>query len=300
MIEATALVDKFRYALDNKWGYIWGTAGILWTKARQKQKVDYMVNKYGTSWQKNSEAKNDHYYSAAMEGSKWIDHDVADCSGLFVWAFKQLGGSIYHGSNSIYDRYCTAKGDLSAGMRKDGKDLLIGTAVFTNHNGDKTHIGLYVGGGKVIEASGTVAGVCTSNITAGKWKCWGELKDVKYGEQPEPGPTPTPEPQYPTLRKGDKGEWVAVLQQKLMTLGYNLGPCGIDGDFGKATEAALKLFQQDWGLEKDGICGPKSWGMLNSVPLTKESYSVTLTGLDLTQAKAIVNNYPGRSSIKEE
>ena len=54
MIQANALIDKFKYALDNKWGYIWGAAGILWTEARQKQKVNYMVNKYGTTWQKNS------------------------------------------------------------------------------------------------------------------------------------------------------------------------------------------------------------------------------------------------------
>ena len=32
---------------------------------------------------------------AAKEG-------LVDCSGAFVWAFKQLGGSIEHGSNSIY------------------------------------------------------------------------------------------------------------------------------------------------------------------------------------------------------
>ena len=39
MISSAALVEKFQYALDNKFGYIWGTAGILWTKAKQKQKL---------------------------------------------------------------------------------------------------------------------------------------------------------------------------------------------------------------------------------------------------------------------
>ena len=193
-ISAAALVEKFKYAIANQWGYIWGTAGVQWTQTKQTQKVNYMVSTYGTSWQKNSEAKQDKYYSAALYGSKWIGHMVADCSGLFKWAFSQLGGSIAHGSNSIWDRYCTAKGKLSAGKRTDGKELLPGTAVFTGTDSDKPHIGLYVGDGRVVEASGTQAGVVYSNVNAGKWKYWGELKNVEYSNQPEPQPSPEPVP----------------------------------------------------------------------------------------------------------
>ena len=32
-IKAADLVAKFQYALDNKWGYIWGSAGAKWTDA---------------------------------------------------------------------------------------------------------------------------------------------------------------------------------------------------------------------------------------------------------------------------
>jgi len=81
---------------------------------------------------------------------------VADCSGLFTWAFKQLGGFMYHGSNTMWNKYCTAKGKLVNGRRSDGKELKPGTAVFVLKNGDdRSHVGLYIGGGKVIEASGT-------------------------------------------------------------------------------------------------------------------------------------------------
>ena len=121
MISAAALIEKFQYTLDNQWGYIWGAAGDLWTASKQKQKVDYMVHKYGTSWQKNSEAKDDNYYRTAMYGAKWVNHYVADCSGLFYWAFKQLGGYMYHGSNTMYRNYCTSKGKLSGGKRTDGR-----------------------------------------------------------------------------------------------------------------------------------------------------------------------------------
>ena len=31
MIQAADLIAKFQYALDDNWGYIWGTAGVMWT-----------------------------------------------------------------------------------------------------------------------------------------------------------------------------------------------------------------------------------------------------------------------------
>ena len=295
-IKASALIEKFQYALANHWGYIWGTAGVEWTQAKQNQKVQYMVNKYGSDWKKNAEAKNDNYYGAAMYGSKWIGHTVADCSGLFAWAFKQLGGSIAHGSNSIYDRYCTSdKGKITDNNRGT---LAPGTAVFVNKNGNKSHIGLYVGNGKVIEASGTQAGVCTSNLSAGKWTYYGRLKNVEYGESPTPpSPTPPDPDQKPTLRRGSKGEYVTLLQTKLVQKGYSVGSCGIDGDFGRATENAVKQFQRDHGLNDDGVVGKLTWDAIEQ----QESnlYTVTIPSLPKYKAEALVNSYPG-ASMKAE
>ena len=301
MIQAEALVDKFRYALDNHWGYIWGTAGILWTAAKQQQKIDYMISKYGANWQKNADAKSDNYYSAAMYGSKWEGHRVSDCSGLFAWAFKELGGSIAHGSNSIYDRYCTSdKGKLTADLKKE---LLPGTAVFTGDAKAHGHIGLYVGGGKVIEASGTQAGVITSNITAGKWTYYGLLKNVDYGGESAdlppsaPADEQTPVQTFPTLKKGNKGEYVKLLQNELIVRGYPLPRYGADGDFGSETEKAVKQFQRDHGLKVDGIAGSKTWAALEGAqkaPEKPKTYTVTVTGLNKATAEEIVKKYGGK------
>ena len=114
----------------------------------------------------------------AEYGSQWIGKHVIDCSGMFYWAFKQLGGYMYHGSNTMWSKYTTSKGTLSKGKRTDGKELLPGTAVFKNRGTDYYHVGLYVGDGKVIEAQGTRTGVTTSKITT--WHAWGELKGVNY------------------------------------------------------------------------------------------------------------------------
>lgn len=65
-----------------------------------------------------------------------------------------------------------------------------------------------------------------------------------------------------TLRKGDEGEAVQLMQRYLLELGYDLGSSGIDGDFGSKTEKALKAFQVACGLEADGEFGPKSHEML--------------------------------------
>ena len=289
MITASDLIAKFQYALDNHWGYQWGTAGVLWTEAKQKQRVNYMVSKYGTNWKKNSEAKNDNYYNAAVYGSKWIGHYVADCSGLFAWAYRQLGGSIAHGSNSIYDRYCSVKGKLTDEKRKS---LRPGTAVFTGDSSKHGHIGLYVGNGKVIEASGTQAGVCVSNITAGKWTYYGELKAVAYDGSVPQDTSP------PTIRKGDKGTEVRNLQKKLLELGYKLPKYGADGDFGSETEAAVKAFQKDWGLTQDGIVGPETQKLLESAPAKEKKYTATVTGLSLEEVKALCNKYP-KTTYKE-
>lgn len=55
----------------------------------------------------------------------------------------------------------------------------------------------------------------------------------------------------PTIWKGSKGKAVAVWQI--------IADAIPDGDFGAETEKATKIFQQQHGLEVDGIVGAKTW-----------------------------------------
>lgn len=180
-IKATDLIIKFQYAYDNKWGYILNTWHTKWTSSLQASKVSYMEKKYGASWKTNKTAEKDDSYTAAMYGDRWIGQWVTDCSGLFYWAFKELGGYMYHGSNTMWNKYCTSKGKLSNGKRTDGQELKPGTAVFVlKGTSNRSHVGLYIGSGKVIEASGTKVGVVITQITNTKWCEWGELKGVIF------------------------------------------------------------------------------------------------------------------------
>ena len=165
MITTQALIEKFQQALSEKWGYIWGTAGVQWTAAKQKEL---------------EQTTDPDREQGRRYGKKWIGHRVADCSGLFSWAFRQLGGTMYHGSNTMYLKWCADKGKLEKGKRTDGKALKPGTAVFVWNGKTYSHVGLYIGDGTVIEAMGTCSGVTTTKVTANKWKYWGELTGVDY------------------------------------------------------------------------------------------------------------------------
>ena len=57
----------------------------------------------------------------------------------------------------------------------------------------------------------------------------------------------------PTLRKGAAGNITKLLQEKLVSLGYNTN--GVDGIFGSGTKAAVIAFQKSNGLVVDGIVG---------------------------------------------
>jgi len=57
-----------------------------------------------------------------------------------------------------------------------------------------------------------------------------------------------------TLRRGDEGPEVLLLQRALAVQG--LSPGALDGDFGPGTEAALIAFQRQTGLAPDGLAGP--------------------------------------------
>jgi len=65
--------------------------------------------------------------------------------------------------------------------------------------------------------------------------------------------------QLQMLRLGSRGVAVKQLQRDLSSLGHRLS---VDGDFGPATERALKQFQRESRLKADGIFGPKTLEMM--------------------------------------
>ena len=119
-----------------------------------------------------------------------------------------------------------------------------------------------------------------------------EVYDSK-GKVVYPVPKAEPVKTNPTLRKGSKGEDVKTLQTKLTNLGYSLG--SIDGSFGGKTEAAVIAFQKDNDLERDGVCGPKTWAALNSA----KYYTAQVTASALNVRSGAGTSYKVNKVIKK-
>jgi peptidoglycan hydrolase-like protein with peptidoglycan-binding domain len=65
------------------------------------------------------------------------------------------------------------------------------------------------------------------------------------------------------LKKGVKGELVKKVQERLSTGGYYNR--AIDGDFGTATETAVKELQKSTSLPIDGVIGERTWFELSKI-----------------------------------
>ncbi len=70
----------------------------------------------------------------------------------------------------------------------------------------------------------------------------------------------TPILKRPTLRIGDKGEFVILLQELLKNMMFYDGAS--DGDFGNKTSLSVKAFQTNNKLTVDGIVGKDTWSAL--------------------------------------
>lgn len=83
----------------------------------------------------------------------------------------------------------------------------------------------------------------------------GALLSTPVSSTPAPPPPPPPPP-YPgsLVKKGSRGDPVKMVQNKV-----GVAP---DGDFGPATELAVKKWQARVGLTQDGVVGPQTWAKM--------------------------------------
>lgn len=208
-----------------------------------------------------------------------------DCRGFTYWVLLQYGIRIEGAGCTTQwndDRNWKAKGMISDGIPDD----VIVCLFYRDKDNPKkmAHTGFGYHG-ETVECS---SGVQYFKKRKAKWTHWAIPAGVD-GEVPE----------YKlTLRNGSKGEWVTKLQTILVQHGYDVGSAGVDGAFGRGTEAAVKSFQRDHGLADDGIVGQKTWAALDS-DSPALYYSVVVPHLTKGKADALAGMYPG-ATITEE
>jgi hypothetical protein len=71
-----------------------------------------------------------------------------------------------------------------------------------------------------------------------------------------------------SIRLGDRGPAVEDIQRRLLQLGYDLGPTGVDGVFLGRTAEAVAAFQTVTGLAEDSVVGPLTWAALVDATFT--------------------------------
>lgn len=196
----------------------------------------------------------------AYARAHFIGKRVSDCEGLiknYLWADSPNEAPVYNSKQDL-----SANGAFEAATVK-GK---IGTipeipGICVRYNG---HVGVYIGGGYVVEARGFDYGCVKTKLKERGWTDWFEHPWIQYNTQPTP--QPTPEVKYvtiemPVLRKGDKSQAVKTMQACLDVYGYGLS---IDGSFGGKSAAALLDFQKKHPAcgTPDSVCGQKTWNAL--------------------------------------
>lgn len=281
------------------WPYIFGDRGEYCTP--QKRQAVHNSHPDQESLISKCQALNGKADSCG--GCKWYPDGKRvrsfDCRGFTYWILLQIYGWKLQGSGATSqwnnDDNWTAKGTIDS----IPEDQLVCLFYPDKTNPKKmAHTGLGFRG-ETVECSNGVQHFTSRNK---KWTHWALPKCVS-GVAPEP-----PDPKKrPTLRKGDQGYYVVMLQEDLTELGYDMGNYGpekdgVDGKFGISTEKAVKQFQQASGLKADGICGPATWAAIDEAlepEPAKERYTVTIPHVTKAEAEGLCKEWSGATMQKE-
>lgn len=267
-VKASAFIAQMKKHLGH--GYVYGTVGQICTvtllKAKQRQYGSAMGNGY---------YQLDGDYSKGL-CAKWLGIWVADCSGLIKAVRRDMTGVYRDVSAQGTYNQCWKTGTIGS------MPMVPGCCVFKWYSSKNRmgHVGMYIGGGYVIESANARVGVIRTRLKG--WSHWGLLDwmehdlpleanspgdaggDLDYpGDNtgPKPGDPPYPDNLPPQVGLGSTGSAVKTLQQALNAKGAN-PKLAVDGSFGPKTLDAVLDFQRANGLDPDGIVGQLTWTQL--------------------------------------
>ena len=236
-----------RKALAEGWRYWYGATGVKCTAELLARKTAQYPEHYKSD--RTARCNRD-----IAEGRM-----AADCIGLakgYMWLDEDTGRQVYK-ANACPD--ASANGMFAQAAEKgDIASMPDVPGLMVRFNG---HTGVYVGGGKVIEARGFNYGVVETEIDRRPWTHWYRLPGLIYEGAARPAEYL---PGNRILRRGLRGGDVKRAQEMLMALGYALPLFGADGDYGAETEKAVRAFQKAANLVVDGLCGPKTIAALTA------------------------------------
>ena len=221
------------------------------------------------------------FYNGKKQGypwcDVWFDWLMVQCFGVET-AKEMLGqpDKSYGAGCGYSAKYYKAKNRFFTKDPKPGDQIFFWDSGKTKvaHTGlvykvDSTKV--YTIEGNTSGASGVVAnggGVCKKSYKLSYARIYGYGRPP-YDDEEDTIPVDVKEEEcnvnVRVLKKGSKGADVKSLQILLIGYGYSCGKAGVDGDFGSATDTAVKSYQNYNKLEVDGIVGQKTWSKLLGV-----------------------------------
>lgn len=245
------------------WPYVWGGYGQFCSPENRRAYADRSACSSAEAEQIRKKCPVLSGKQSACAGCKYYPGGRVrffDCRGFTRWLLQQAGLSLRGaGATSQWndDTNWAEKGPISD-LPPDKVCCL-----FMRQGTKMSHTGMHLGNGVLIHCSGEVK---RGKVTDKGWTHYaipkGLAEEAPVPPAPRQDPAPAPAPLRRLLRKGCRGEDVKELQSALMLLGYDLGKCGADGIFGRKTQAAVKAFQKDEGIQVDGIAGPVTYSKL--------------------------------------
>lgn len=269
-------VRELEAALNRGDGYIMGAYG----QNPRTGYLDLSVTTVKSAWKPTGYFYTQYSGKQRVQALKWRKEctRVWDCNGLAEGIYELYTGTCINArARSNYANWCSIKGTgmIPAAMRKAG------AAVFwSDGSAGSIHHVAYLfkpvkasephGDWYIIEARGVMYGVVKTKLSARKPNFWGIMdKYFDYGMADTTAPTTdTTDPTTGKLgsrilKNGMSGADVKEMQANLIKLGYDCGKWGADGDFGDATEMAVRRFQTQEDLAPDGEFGPLSLAAMN-------------------------------------
>lgn len=142
--------------------------------------------------------------------------------------------------------------------------------VYQWDTGPVDHVGLYFSDARGPVTVNTVEGNTAVGNDSNGGEVMRRVRDRKFVAavvRPAYPATPADPCEWPgiTLQKGSKGALVKHIQGWVNTLqkaGFSYNHLDVDGDFGDATEHAIRVYQDRHDLTVDGVVGPKTWAAL--------------------------------------
>ena len=290
--------------------YVFGAWGAECTTKERTYR--YNLNPSHTTIKSKCQVLRENDPKTDCTGCQWFPNGERvrcyDCRGFTDWIMKQFGIDLEgEGATSQWNskkNWCV-KGKVFNGLPQN---VLVN--LFIQNGSTMSHTGFYFNG-QTIECSSGVQHF--EKMKSNRWthyavhNCFADLIGLP---ETEPKPAKEQTKVYKTIRKGNMGALVKELQTMLSKLGYDLGICGIDGDFGVATQNAVKDFQRTHKdadgkpLVVDGVVGAKTWKALENAVASPDHeivyYTVTVPRLTEAQSDALMKEYKNATRTVEK